>query len=247
MDPLWIVEKFAQFFYCNFMIKYSVLIDMHASKESILKHIYKLLFMHYGERHWWPADSAFEVIIGAILTQNTAWKNVEKAIANLKKANKLSPDKLYSLPISEITKLIKPSGFYNQKAKRVKLLVKYLIEKYNGNIEMMCEKQILELRNELLSINGIGKETADSIILYACNKPIFVVDAYTYRVFSRHGLIDEQMGYDEIQAMFMDNLEHNTKIFNEYHALIVEIAKDFCKTKPLCDACPLSELPRYID
>ncbi|MGB9734718.1 MAG: endonuclease III domain-containing protein [bacterium] len=220
---------------------------MYRSKRQQLEYIYELLFRRFGNRHWWPAETAFEVIVGAILTQNTAWKNVERAIANLKKADKLSPDKLYNQPISVIAELIKPSGFYNQKARRLKLMVKYIMENYNGSIKKMCEKDTSELRKELLSINGIGKETADSIILYACNKPIFVVDAYTHRVFSRHGLIDEQMGYDEIQEMFMDNLDHDPEMFNEYHALIVELAKNFCKTKPLCEECPLSELPRYID
>jgi endonuclease-3 related protein len=217
------------------------------SKRKELEHIYQLLYKHFGRRHWWPADTAFEVIVGAILTQNTAWKNVEKAINNLKTANMLSPVKLYSQPISTIAELIKPSGFYNQKAKRLKLMIAFLVERYNGNIEEMCKKNTVDLRNELLSIKGIGKETADSIILYACNKPIFVVDAYTYRIFSRHGLIDKQTDYEEIQEMFMNNLDHDPQLFNEYHALIVETAKHFCKTKPLCESCPLSELPRYID
>ncbi len=218
-----------------------------SSKKAQLEHIYNLLYQRFGARNWWPADSPFEVVVGAILTQNTAWTNVEKAISNLKHANMLSALKLYSHPVSEIAGLIRPSGFYNQKAKRLKLMVKYIVEKYKGDIREMCKKGTIELRNELLSINGIGKETADSIILYACNKPLFVVDSYTHRVFSRHGLIEEQMGYDEIQGMFMDNLDHDIDMFNEYHALIVELAKNFCKTKPLCDVCPLSDLPRYID
>jgi endonuclease-3 related protein len=220
---------------------------MGSSKKVQIEHIYKLLYHRFGKRNWWPADSPFEVVVGAILTQNTSWTNVEKAISNLKRANVLSALKLYNQPVSEIAGLIRPSGFYNQKAKRLKLMVKHIVEKYKGDIDRMCKKGIVELRNELLSINGIGKETADSIILYACNKPLFVVDRYTHRVFSRHGLIEEQMEYDEIQEMFMDNLDHEINIFNEYHALIVELAKNFCRTKPLCDACPLSDLPRYID
>ncbi len=212
---------------------------MTNSTGKQLEHIYRLLYRQFGKRNWWPADSAFEVIVGAILTQNTAWTNVEKAITNLKNSNMLSPDKLYELPVSETAKLIKPSGFYNQKARRLKMIVEYLIIKYNGNIDAMAKRDLSVLRNEFLAINGIGRETADSILLYACNKPVFVVDSYTHRVFYRHGFIDEQIGYDELQEMFMDNLNHDPALFNEYHALIVELAKNYCKTKPLCENCPL--------
>ncbi len=217
---------------------------MSISKRIQLEHIFDLLYQRFGKRHWWPADSPFEVVIGAVLTQNTAWKNVEKAIANLKQAQMLSPEKLYREPVSGIANLIRPSGFYNQKAKRLKLVAAYITETWNGDMDAMCRKETGALRNELLSINGIGKETADSILLYACNKPVFVVDSYTHRVFSRHGMAAEEAGYDEIQELFMDNLDHGTRLFNEYHALIVELAKTFCKTKPLCDRCPLSDLPR---
>ncbi|MCL4558408.1 MAG: endonuclease III domain-containing protein [Deltaproteobacteria bacterium] len=208
--------------------------------------IYALLYGRFGERHWWPADSPFEVVVGAVLTQNTAWTNVEKAIANLKGAHMLSPDRLYAAPVSSIARLIRPSGFYNQKAKRLKAVVEYLVTNYRGSMDAMCEKDTPLLRDELLSINGIGRETADSILLYACGKPVFVVDSYTYRVFYRHGLVVEQGGYDEMQQMFMDNLEHEAGLFNEYHALIVELAKRYCRTQPRCDGCPLSGLPTYI-
>lgn len=219
---------------------------MKGSRKKQVENIYRLLYRHFGKRNWWPADSPFEVMVGAILTQNTAWTNVEKAMRNLKQESMLSPGKLYKQPVSVIAKLIRPSGFYNQKAKRLKLMVEYLITEYNGDIDAMCKKELAALRSELLSLNGIGRETADSIILYACNKPIFVVDSYTYRVFNRHGLLDEQTGYDDIQQMFMDNLDHDPGMFNEYHALIVELAKNFCKARPLCEGCPLSELPRYV-
>ncbi len=220
---------------------------MSTSKKVQLEHIYQLLYLRFGKRKWWPADSPFEVVVGAVLTQNTAWINVEKAIANLKHADMLSPDKLYSQPVSNIARLIKPSGFYNQKAKHLKLMVDYLVKNYKGNTDAMCKKETKALRDELLSIKGIGNETADSILLYACNKPIFVVDSYTCRVLHRHGFINDYAQYDDIQQLFMDNLQHDAVMFNEYHALIVELAKNYCRTKPLCEQCPLSELPRYID
>ena len=219
---------------------------MEYSRKELILHIYDLLLKKFGHRDWWPADSPFEVIIGAILTQNTAWTNVEKAISNLKRSNVLSPVKIQALTLPELAMLIKPSGFYNQKAKRLKEVVGYLNDHYNGLVDNMCEKDSHTLREELLSIKGIGKETADSIILYACSKPVFVVDSYTHRVFFRHGMIEEQMEYDEIQEMFMDNLNHEYKMFNEYHALIVEVAKNYCRTKPLCEGCPLSELSGHI-
>ncbi len=216
----------------------------HTSAQ--LEHIYALLFERFGKRHWWPADSPFEVIVGAVLTQNTAWTNVEKAIANLKAAGVLSTDRLHSLAVAEVARLIRPSGFYNQKAKRLKAVVEYLMDRYKGSIDAMGEKNTAELRDELLSIKGIGRETADSILLYACCKPVFVVDSYTYRVLSRHGLADERMTYDSLQQIFMDNLEHDVMVFNEYHALIVELAKRHCRTQPRCDDCPLSELPASL-
>ena len=220
---------------------------MSTSKKEQLELIYQLLCRRFGKRNWWPADSPFEVIVGAILTQNTAWTNVEKAIANLKRADMLSPDTLYSQPVSNIARLIKPSGFYNQKAKHLKLMVDYLVIHYKGTIDAMCKKDTEALRDELLSIKGIGNETADSILLYACNKPVFVVDSYTCRVLHRHGFSNDYAQYEDIQQLFMDNLQHDAVMFNEFHALIVELAKSYCRTKPLCDACPLSDLPRYID
>jgi endonuclease-3 related protein len=216
---------------------------MSTSKKVHLEYIYEVLYQRFGSRHWWPADTPFEVVVGAILTQNTAWTNVEKAIANLKQARMLSPEKIYREPVPVIAKLIRPSGFYNQKAKRLKSMVKTIVENYGGDLAQLCKQETGALRNELLAINGIGKETADSILLYACHKPVFVVDSYTHRVFSRHGFIGEESGYDELQDLFMDTLEHTVETFNEYHALIVELAKTFCRTRPLCDRCPLSDLP----
>ena len=208
--------------------------------SNTLKKIYKKLFTAFGPQHWWPGDTPFEVIVGAILTQNTAWKNVEKAIHNLKKAKVLQPKKMHDLSERELAKLIRPAGYFNIKAKRLKHFLNYLFDRYGGRLDRMFRKRTDALRRELLSVNGIGPETADSILLYAGNHPVFVVDAYTKRIFSRHQIIKEDTDYHDIQKLFVDNLPHDVKIFNEYHALIVSIGKDFCRNrKPLCSRCPL--------
>ena len=203
--------------------------------------IYKILYKRFGPQHWWPGDTPFEVMVGAILTQNTAWKNVEKAINNLKKRNLLSPNGIYNISIEETAEIIRPSGFFNIKAKRLKSFISFFMEKYGGDIEKM--KIDNDMREKLLSISGIGKETADSILLYALNIPVFVIDAYTKRVFARHNIIKEDASYDEIQSIFMDALPKDVQIYNEYHALIVRLAKEYCRKKPLCDNCPLKEVP----
>ncbi len=201
--------------------------------------IYDKLYKEFGPRHWWPADSDFEIIIGAILTQNTSWVNVEKAIANLKKRNLLNPKKLYKINTKILAQLIKPSGYYNIKAKRLKSFAEFLFKNYNGSLKNMFSRPWQELRSQLLEVNGIGPETADSILLYAGNKPVFVVDAYTKRIFSRHNFVDPAAKYGELQHIFMKNLPHDHKIFNEYHALIVELGKNICKKKPGCRICPI--------
>lgn len=202
--------------------------------------LYEKLYSEFGAQHWWPAESAFEVMVGAILTQNTSWNNVEKAINNLKTHRKLSPDKLYRLPLRQLSRLIKSAGFFNIKARRLKEFLKFLFKNYKGDIGNMRIKDTHLLRQQLLSIKGIGNETADSILLYALNKPIFVVDAYTKRILARHQLIEERADYTRVQDMFMKHLEHDEKLFNEYHALLVRLAKDFCvKNKPKCGGCPL--------
>ncbi len=202
--------------------------------------IYQKLYSYFGPQRWWPGETPFEVIIGAILTQNTNWLNVEKAIGNLKKNKLLEPHKLYGLRNRKLALLIRPSGYYNIKAKRVKSFLKFFIKYYNGSARKMSKGTVSSLRQQLLSVKGIGKETADSILLYALDKPIFVVDAYTKRIFSRHRFILEGANYDEIQNLFMNNLKSNVKLFNEYHALLVKLGKDFCfKNKPRCDICPL--------
>ena len=208
--------------------------------STTLKKTYRKLFSAFGHQHWWPGDTPFEVIVGAILTQNTAWTNVEKAIHNLKKAKLLTPGKLHDLSQDEIAKYIRPAGYFNIKAKRLKHFLNYLFDNYGGNLKKMFKKRTDAVRRELLSVNGIGPETADSILLYAGNHPVFVVDAYTKRIFSRHQVVKADAEYHDIQELFMKNLPHDVKMFNEYHALIVKAGRDFCRTrKPLCSRCPL--------
>jgi len=210
--------------------------------NKIIK-IYTTLYKSFGAQHWWPGETPFEIMIGAILTQNTNWKNVEKAISNIKNEGLLDPFKLNSISKKELEILIMPSGFYRLKAERLKNFLEYFIKDFNGSVEKMKKLNRDELRDYLLSIKGIGKETADSIILYALNKAIFVVDAYTQRILSRHNLIKLGEDYDVIQSIFHKTLPENVKLFNEYHALLVKIGKEFCFRKfPLCDKCPLKHI-----
>ncbi len=206
-----------------------------------LTKIYNKLYSFYGPQGWWPADSRFEVIVGAILTQNTAWSNVEKAIRNLKDRGALaSPVKMSALRKSELARLLRPAGYYNVKAGRLQNFTSFLRERYNGKLNALAKVPTLRLRDELLTISGIGPETCDSILLYAFDRPVFVIDAYTRRIFSRHGLFIYDMPYESVRELFTKNLPSDRKIFNEYHALIVRLAKGCCKTKPQCGKCPLS-------
>jgi endonuclease-3 related protein len=213
--------------------------------SQLLTEIYRLLFARYGPQHWWPADTTFEVIVGAILTQSAAWGNVEKAISNLKQAEALTPVSLRQLPIDELAKLIYPSGYYKAKALKLKKFVERLEEAYQDSLDKLFSLDIHQLRNELLSIHGIGPETADSIILYDAHEPIFVIDAYTRRIISRLGLSPQQDNYAAFQRLFMDNLPADEKLFNEYHALFVRHGKEACKKTPLCDHCCLKGLCLY--
>ena len=218
----------------------------HKKLKRSLLIIYDLLHKRFGPRHWWPADTKLEVIIGAILTQNTAWVNVEKAIRNLKKEKALSVSRLCRITEKKLAGLIRPSGYYNVKANRIKNFLRFLNSRYKGSIDRMFRSDLYKLREELLAIKGVGMETADSILLYAGSKPIFVVDAYTKRTFSRHGFISEEAEYKEIQSLFMDNLPQDAALFNEFHALIVELGKSTCKSKqPLCNTCPINEDTTY--
>ena len=206
-----------------------------------LMNIYNKLLSYFGAQHWWPAETRYEVVIGAVLTQNTSWKNVERALENLKKENLVDEKKILDVDIGKLKELIKPAGFYNIKAERLKSITKYIVDNYRTTDDLAkTEKDIKSLRNELLAIKGIGKETADSILLYALDKPIFVVDAYTRRIFSRFGITDKNMDYDEIRLIFENNILLDLNTYKEYHALIVELGKNYCKKRnPLCNECPL--------
>ncbi|MCX5711297.1 MAG: endonuclease III domain-containing protein [Candidatus Omnitrophica bacterium] len=202
--------------------------------------IYDKLYAHFGPQGWWPASSAFEVIVGAILTQNTSWVNVEKAVANLKKDKALNPRRLLNMNNKRLAGFLRPAGYYNIKTKRLKEFLKFFCQEYRGNIARMSAKKTQDLRLQLLKVHGVGQETADSILLYALNKPVFVVDAYTRRILSRHGLVRPDMEYAEIQNLFRKNLKNSVKLFNEYHALLVKLGKDYCrKNNPKCQVCPL--------
>lgn len=207
--------------------------------RNTLLEIFDTLLAAYGPRFWWPAETPFEVCIGAILTQNTNWGNVEKAIANLKRAGLLTPGRLRDIPTEQLAELIRPAGYFNVKSARLKDFITWLYRVFEGNLAAMFSGEWRELRPELLAVRGIGPETCDSILLYAGHKPTFVVDAYTRRLFSRLGLISPQAGYDEVRDLFMANLPNDVALFNEYHALIVEHCKEHCRSKPLCGECHL--------
>lgn len=216
-----------------------------------MKQADKLIGMHdtmldaLGPSHWWPGDTPFEIAIGAILTQNTNWKNVEKAITNLKNNGLLSAKAMYALDPNEIAELIRPAGYYNIKTKRIRNFLEFLKAEADFDLLQLKKQSLEDLRPKILRVNGIGPETADSILLYALDFPTFVVDAYTNRMMNRHGLAYEGIDYHELQALFMDALPEDVALYNEYHALIVRIGKDWCKkSKGLCETCPLQS---YLD
>jgi endonuclease-3 related protein len=212
-----------------------------------LQEIYDLLYGRFGAQGWWPSDGRLEIIIGAILTQNTNWGNVEKAMANLRSAGALSLEKLRSISPAELGELIRPAGYYNIKAGRLKNFVEWLFENYDGELSVMESIGTESLREELLGVKGIGFETADSILLYAFGREVFVVDAYTARVAARHGLIEAGCGYEELRELFESNLPTNTEMFNEYHALFVRVGKEYCRRTARCAGCPLEKLPHNVE
>jgi endonuclease-3 related protein len=206
--------------------------------------IYRTLYRAYGPQHWWPGDTPFEVVVGAVLTQNTAWVNVEKAMANLKREKLLSPSRMFNMDPLKLAALIRPCGYFNIKTKRLLNLLSFLHIRYSGRLSKMFAADPQLLRQQLLEINGIGPETSDAILLYAGGKPFFVIDSYTRRIFSRQGLIAGAADYHLVQGLFMENLPMDARIYNEYHALIVRVGKEYCKkTKPLCSCCPLNCKP----
>ncbi len=219
---------------------------MPAPANHILQRFYDVLIEAYGPQGWWPGKTRTEIVVGAILTQNTNWLNVEKAIARLQAAGVLDWAALRDVPIEQLAELIRPVGYYKVKSRRLKNFVAWLWEQHDGKLDGLAWVAATELRGQLLSINGIGPETADSIMLYALDVPTFVVDGYTARVLGRHGLIDAPVGYEEIKALFEDNLPADAAMFNEYHALLVAVGKRHCKTRARCEGCPLESFPLVI-
>ena len=210
--------------------------------NALLK-IYKKLYRCFGPQNWWPGDNPFEIAVGAILTQNTNWGNVEQAIQNLKEHAVFSVDGIYGLSVRELASLIKPAGYFNVKAQRLRSFLEFLSNDYHGRMTNMMLEDADHLRARLLQVHGIGPETADSILLYALEKPLLVIDAYTKRVLSRHGIMASEKSYDEFQALFHNSLKRDVRQYNEYHALFVRVGKTFCKkSKPLCEKCPLNDM-----
>jgi len=216
-----------------------------STAATAIRAFYDALRERYGPQEWWPAKTPFEVMVGAILTQNTNWKNVEKAIENLRKAEALDPHALRATPREKLAELIRPAGYYNVKAARLSNLIKTLVDEYGGDLDAFFAGSVASLRERLLAVKGVGRETADSIILYAAAKPTFVVDTYTYRVALRHGLISEDAAYEELKSLFEDNLPEDASLFNEYHALIVRVGKDHCRKVARCEGCPLERFPHH--
>ena len=202
--------------------------------------IYRRLHRRFGPRQWWPAETPFEVVVGAVLTQNTAWTNVERAIANLKQARALTPERLLTAPAARVARWIRPAGYFNLKARRLRAVVAWWRRAHPRAVR---RRPLQSLRQELLGVYGVGPETADSILLYALGRPSFVVDAYTKRIFARHGWVRWAAGYEELQRTFTRALPARVPLYNEYHALLVELGKTFCRARrPNCQACPLRDL-----
>jgi endonuclease-3 related protein len=205
-----------------------------------LDEYYNCLDAALGPQHWWPGDTPFEVIVGAILTQNTAWTNVEQAIDNLKRENLMSPEALENIPLRRLARLVRPSGYFRQKAKKLKEFVGFLQRDFDGSLERMFQTPTAELREKLLRVFGIGPETADSILLYAGGHAVFVIDAYTKRILKRHGWVNENAKYEEIRELFETHLDRDTECFTQYHALLVNVGKNWCQARVArCERCPL--------
>lgn len=207
--------------------------------KRALRSIFRRLEAHFGPTGWWPGDTPFEIAIGAILTQNTAWSNVEKAIANLKRERLLHIQRIVAAPDDVLEAALRPSGYFRVKAKRVRGFCHYLLDNYGGSMARMAKQPLESLRPELLAVHGIGPETADDILLYACHKPVFVVDTYTRRILSRHGLVAPTIGYEALRAVFEANLPADDVLFKEYHGLIVLTGNRYCRATPRCEECPL--------
>ncbi len=210
---------------------------------ALLRDLYAKLWDTFGPQGWWPGETPFEVALGAILTQNTNWQNVARVIADLKKDDLLTPQGLNLLPTDELARRLRPVGYYNVKAKRLRNFLEFLASRFQSSMEVMAECTLADLRPLLLSVTGIGPETADSILLYALHKPTFVVDAYTFRILARHRLAPETCSYEELRQLFMQHLPPDTPLYQEFHALLVRLGKTFCRPRPQCDSCPLQDWP----
>jgi len=213
---------------------------LNTNRKELLHDIYDRLLAVFGPQHWWPAESPFEVILGAILTQNTAWKNVATAIGNLRRHDLLSFERICALSRDELANLIRSSGFYNEKAKKIKTFCQHILTNWDGGLEHFLALDMERLRTDLLAIRGIGPETADSIILYAAFKPSFVVDTYTHRIFSRHGWVEESIAYEDLREFFMGAMDPDIQLFQEFHALLVRTGHLYCRRTALCNSCPLN-------
>ena len=209
-----------------------------------LMHMFDLLVAHFGPQDWWPAETDLEMMVGAVLTQNTNWKNVERAIENLKTKGLLTVNALCSMPMEVLAQEIRPAGYYNIKARRLMNLIHFIRDQYGEDLSEFFRDEIQIMREGLLSVNGVGPETADSILLYAARRPVFVIDSYTHRILKRHGMSEEQATYYELQELFMDHLPEDQELYSEFHALIVQTGKNYCKRKPLCLHCPLEKWER---
>lgn len=209
---------------------------------STTKEVYRRLVEALGPQHWWPGDSPLEVMVGAVLVQNTSWKNVERAISNLRDAQLLTFSRLSTVSTGELEEFIRPAGYFRQKTKRLRILIEFIEREYAGSIDAMKAADTEQLRGQLLALHGIGPETADSILLYALDKPIPVVDTYTHRVFARHGWIGYEADYYQLQQYFFDELPIDTAIYNEMHALLVNVGHHYCRKVPRCEECPLFDM-----
>ena len=210
--------------------------------STTTRKVFDLLLDVLGPQFWWPGESPFEVMVGAVLVQNTAWKNVERAISNLREADLLEPHALLELDLAELEQLIRPAGYFRMKAKRLRCLLKFFVDEYGGSIEDMSAADRLHLREQLLSVHGIGPETADSILLYALDMPAMVVDTYTHRVFARHGWVDYETDYHQLQEHLASELPEDVSLYNELHALLVNVGHHYCRKTPRCEQCPLQEM-----
>jgi len=214
-------------------------------KQKQLIQIYRRLLKYFGHRNWWPARTPFEVMLGAILTQNTSWANVQRAIHNLKRVKALNAQKIAAMDLKKLQQLIRPSGYFRQKADRLKIFANFfLAPPIRGSIARMKKIEPARMREMLLAVKGIGPETADSILLYALGHPVFVVDAYTRRIFARLGMVPQKIDYEQLRKLFEQNLPRDSELFNDFHAQLVALGNQYCRKKPRCSSCPLAELEK---